>query len=594
MRFWQKVEAADVGGIVSSATVHVYVSDVNDQEPTFVTTPYSFRVKEGAVDEVVGTVKALDTDIEKNAQITYKIDEDEPFSIDESSGEIRTKTALDFESLRVHYLVVTAMDTPEEGQVLSSSATVTVLVQDTSDEVPVFLETKYTATVPENEANFDVIQVEATDKDTNPSITYRIIGGDINRFTIDSATGMIRTSLGLDYEQAKKHRIVVGTEEGRLIGLKKPGATCEIEIFVEDRNDKSPQFFQTPLGNTIQIRNDIAIGESIGLVRARDDDGTEEFNIVRYSLSEERSSDFATKYFYVDENSGEIVVKDDLKQELYEVYVLEIVAYDSAPSPLVTPVTIVVQVQQVVTVAPGTGIGFKDIEPVVTIDENVQEGSVISTLDLEKSLDDVPDYLTIDCSVEQVSNPDTKRVMEGVVLARLTDDSNSCEVIVTNSGELDRETNRKLLIEVKLKTLSAFSNAQKAKAIVTVNIRDVNDNPPRFIFKSGRQYFTTISDSVLAATNIFQVNATDEDSSNSGIKFRLSKQNPKLILESFSIDPITGQLATTKDIKQLKEMDVQFPLTLEVSATDNSNDLTDSLSSTTLLTVRVFFVSQGS
>ena len=49
---------------------------------------------------------------------------------------LRTKSELDFERQPVHYLVVTAQDRGRQPRL--STATVTVLVQDTADEVPIF------------------------------------------------------------------------------------------------------------------------------------------------------------------------------------------------------------------------------------------------------------------------------------------------------------------------------------------------------------------------------------------------------------------------------------------------------------------------
>ena len=48
----------------------------------------------------------------------------------------RTKSELDFERQPVHYVVVTAKDRGRDPRL--STATVTVLVQDTADEVPIF------------------------------------------------------------------------------------------------------------------------------------------------------------------------------------------------------------------------------------------------------------------------------------------------------------------------------------------------------------------------------------------------------------------------------------------------------------------------
>ena len=163
-----RVVATDTGGMSSTATVHVSVSDVNDQTPAFVGAPYSFRVKEGDADAVVGAVTAKDADVGSNAVVSYAVNDDK-FSVDADSGEIRTKAELDFEQQAVHYVVVTATD-----GVGSSTATVTVLVQDAPDEDPMFLVGSYEATVPEDAVTgTEVVRVEAFDQDSEPSITYR-------------------------------------------------------------------------------------------------------------------------------------------------------------------------------------------------------------------------------------------------------------------------------------------------------------------------------------------------------------------------------------------------------------------------------------
>ena len=56
------------------------------------------------------------------------------FDIQNTTGEIRTRVELDFETQPVHYVVVTAVDNGEKEK-KSSTATVTVYVQDTADEV---------------------------------------------------------------------------------------------------------------------------------------------------------------------------------------------------------------------------------------------------------------------------------------------------------------------------------------------------------------------------------------------------------------------------------------------------------------------------
>ena len=93
-----------------------------------------------------------------------------------------------------------------------------------------------------------------------------------------------------------------------------------------------------------QIGNDARIGQKIGFIGAEDDDGTSPNNEVRYSLSTEQSSERASKYFGINELSGEIEVLEDLKRELFENYVLSIVASDNGEPSLSSSITIIVQV----------------------------------------------------------------------------------------------------------------------------------------------------------------------------------------------------------------------------------------------------------
>ena len=118
-----------------------------------------------------------------------------------------------------------------------------------------------------------------------------------------------------------------------------------------------------------------------------------------------------------------------------------------------------------------------------------------------------------------------KKVVEGVFSGRISGDS--CQIVLMNRAELDRELNERMEVKVDLKTLSAFANKRKSSAVVDVRIRDLNDNRPEFVYKEDSltgQYLVTIPDSVLADTSIFRVKAEDADVSNeirySGVLFK--------------------------------------------------------------------------
>ncbi len=53
--------------------MNILISDVNDENPVFHNTPYSFRVKEGEMGSAVGKIKAVDGDSDENAAVTYSV-----------------------------------------------------------------------------------------------------------------------------------------------------------------------------------------------------------------------------------------------------------------------------------------------------------------------------------------------------------------------------------------------------------------------------------------------------------------------------------------------------------------------------------------
>lgn len=97
----QLIKAEDTGGLSSTATVNIKVTDINDKNPEFVDLPYEFKVNEGEINQTVGTVHAVDLDEGINALVSYSLPSDIPFVINETTGVIKTSAALDYETLKV-------------------------------------------------------------------------------------------------------------------------------------------------------------------------------------------------------------------------------------------------------------------------------------------------------------------------------------------------------------------------------------------------------------------------------------------------------------------------------------------------------------
>lgn len=176
---------------VTSADVQVQVLDINDNKPFFEANSYEATVMEGIP---VGTriikVEAADPDSDSNGQVTYSLgsmmySEENPdtlgstFTIDVDSGWISTRQELDHEASPSYTFTVVASDRGEN-LLLSSTATVTVVVEDINDNPPRFLEQQYTATVQESDSPGEVVAMVNTRDDDSSAIhrqvSYHITG----------------------------------------------------------------------------------------------------------------------------------------------------------------------------------------------------------------------------------------------------------------------------------------------------------------------------------------------------------------------------------------------------------------------------------
>ena len=240
-------------------------------------------------------------------------------------------------------------------------------------------------------------------------------------------------------------------------------------------------------------------------MEATDGDAVAPGNQVRYQLDQEQSSDRAATYFKVDKESGDIVLKGDLTNELYDEYRLAVRAYDLGEPSLQTIVNIRVLVQQVVTLPPNTGIGFKELQHRIQVMENTPQEAILKTIQLSNK----PDRdIRIQCDVTEAEDKDGRNaasLFKGELNA-----NKDCQLILARSS-LDHETMESYRIKLTLSTLTAFSNPSKSVAFVNVTVLDQNDNSPRFLYDADYnkmipdKYLITIPQFTQLEAEIFRV-----------------------------------------------------------------------------------------
>ncbi|CAG5046278.1 unnamed protein product [Parnassius apollo] len=559
-RYQLMVKAEDPGKLSSTVTVNIKVTDINDNNPKFDEDSYKFQVKEGISGEVVGYVHATDNDEGVNAVVSYSMPSNLPFSIDNATGMISTNTELDYEDIKHYAFVVTATDGAIDKRL--GTASVTVQVQDVPDEAPIFAQPLYSVHVPENANNYPVVQVHAEDPDTMPEITYTIIKGDMELFSIDRKNGMIRTVRQLDRETSARHEIIVGTEENN---QDEPGATTTVEIIVDDKNDNAPIF--TSAIRPVTVEDSSSIGNLVQTVVALDADATSPNNKVRYKLVGRGK---ASIYFHVEPDTGAVRVRDDLRKETDSEYTVDVQAYDQGDPVMSSVLSLTIYVSHSATVPPDVGLGFADTLYTEHVAENSRNGTLVRILPLLNKREHSPDT-PLKCRLTDSSQ-------KGVFYVKLTDERDCA--IYLNTSSLDYETLAEYSLEVQLESIQGLINPEASKAVIKVHVTDANDNAPVFVFpeqstisNAKGKYFAIATKEMLLGTNVLQVKAKDKDSGDYG-KIEYQKNSwTKAAEEYFSLDPDTGVITNIKTFENVPQE--VLPFKFMVTARDNPNSSQD-------------------
>lgn len=547
-RYTLTVKAEDPAGLSAIARLHIRVVDINDKNPEFVDLPYSFSVKENDLTGYIGRVHAKDGDIELNGQISYALASDSIFKIDAQTGEISSKAALDYEKDRVHRIVVTARDKGVESRL--ATATVTIIVTDLPDENPKFTQTNYEVSVPENNVDFFVAQVQASDMDSKASVTYAIRNGDTSKFHIDAQSGTVRTKEPLDYERQTRYVLTIATLENT--DLDDPQATTTLIVNVQDRNDISPVFTSIP--KPVRLSSNVPSGHNVATVVASDLDGSSPNNFIRYEIV---GSAKANRFFRVNSETGLIQTKDDLRKDFEREYKVEVLAYDLGKPALSSTATVTVAVEHIVSDVPlDWQMNFSDMAYSVSVSEDALVNTLVKNISVvNKPTQVVP----ISCQIISGNENDVFYISNS--------GERSCELRLKRS--LDYEVQPSYAMVVELKTLANVINQDRITAKIDISVVDVNDNAPKFVFKypnnvyTNGKYYAAIAMEAPISSILLQVQAEDKDSGALGqVTYEILDETNSG--KYFSIERTTGTIRNDRMINIH-----QLPLRLIVVARDN-------------------------
>ncbi|XP_072515592.1 protocadherin gamma-A8-like [Salminus brasiliensis] len=237
-----------VPSLSSSVSLHLQISDVNDNAPVFERSSYeAFVVENNTPGLSIFTVKAIDADYNQNARVSYILEDSTVngvpvssyVSVSADSGVINAMRSFDYEQLKDFHFCIKAQD--GGSPLLSSNVTVTIKIQDQNDNAPQVLYPIQTGgslvaeIVPRSaDVGYLVTKVVAVDVDSgqNSWLSYKLQKTtDRALFEVGPQNGEIRTVRQVTDKDAVKQKLTVVVEDN---GQPSRSAVVNINVAVAD------------------------------------------------------------------------------------------------------------------------------------------------------------------------------------------------------------------------------------------------------------------------------------------------------------------------------------------------------------------------
>ncbi|XP_068021770.1 protocadherin beta-15-like [Melanerpes formicivorus] len=437
----------------------VEVLDLNDNSPIFPEKEMVLEISEMTSPGSHFPLEiARDKDVGSNGLQNYSLQSNSHFSLGFGRGkgggkypELVLERQLDREEQREMYLLLIAVDGGLPSR--SGTAQIRIVVLDANDNTPMFSREVYEVSLSENSSPGQLVaRVEARDADEGSygEVQYaftQTLEGSQQLFDLNPETGEIRVAGKLDFEDAKKHEMVVKASDGG--GLY---TTCKVHVEVLDVNDNAPEIQLT--SHTASIPEDAPPRTLVALFSVRDrdsgDNGRTEC-IIEGDLPFTLSPTLGNFY--------ELRTSAALDRETTADYNISIRATDWGPRRLSSRESLWVQVSDVNDNAPAFSQELYSMWVTENNSPMVRIGSVQAS------------------DADAGSNARVQYALvreEGQEQAAVSVSSESGDVYVVRS--LDYERVRAL--EVWVSAADGGSPALSARALLRVLVRDENDNAP--------------------------------------------------------------------------------------------------------------------
>ncbi|XP_008302184.1 protocadherin beta-16-like [Stegastes partitus] len=534
------------------------IADINDNSPVFAAGEIKLDLVESTVlGRRFPLESAHDPDLGTNSVREYKLSQNEHFALEMSTQingnaypELVLKKALDREAQAEHVLKINGID--GGNPVRSGTASIHVRVLDANDNVPVFSQRVYKASVPENSPIGTVITtLNATDLDEGVygEITYSFshlsdkMGGVIE---INPQSGEVRVAGVIDYEEASSHELDVQAKDGG-----GQASHCKLIVDVTDVNDNKPVIeIKSASAN---VAEDSKPGTMVALINIYDLDTGSSGRVtcaipdnVPFKLVSE------VKNYYM------LVTDGILDRELQPDYNIPVTATDAGAPSLSSVKVISIVVSDV-----------NDNAPTFTQGEynaNILENQPVGTFVIKVIAEDADDGSNAKI-LYQIANSE--------VSSFLTINSDTGELFTSRLFDYEQSVH----FQIKVTARDGGGPPLSTTCTINVFIKDQNDNSPVVLYPVQSAGFIAEDMVPVEAPRgylVTKVVAVDADSGhNAWLSYRIIRATrPNM----FMVDLHSGEIRTMRAFME----DDEPKQTLIVLVTDNGPE---SLSSTATVSI---------
>ncbi|KAM9376157.1 cadherin-related family member 2 [Pholidichthys leucotaenia] len=462
----------------SIAQVTIKIIDDNDNSPTFQNDTYSFSLPEHSpAGTLLETITANDPDTMDKGKLKYRLLPDSIlsyFDVNPDTGDVFVKDGdlLDREARSLYSATLEARDTEDK----PGTTVLEITLTDINDKPPVFNRVSYQLFV--NEGDELEQEIEATDGDEpdtpNSQIVYEILQSTYSDyFIIDSDTGLLRNRGELDREAlaANLNGIVELEVKATDKGTPALSATIPVVINIADVNDNQPEFLDTSYNFTVLEGER---GALVGIVHALDSDQSKEFNLISFTIKEGSGNFIIRRADAKQGYMGNITVDPGIELD-YESkdkqFTLQVEAADLDQK--AAEVTVLVEVLDVNDERPE----FISIDPVnmkeTTTAGGVEAVGAFEGYDQDTNHSLVFELVSVQCKCNNSLGPCDWFFVEPTgevhVSPKITVDYEKCVQATVEAQVVDLFTEK-------------GENNSATTGKMVINIEDINDNAPEFIY----------------------------------------------------------------------------------------------------------------